>query len=86
VLLLVAGLSCLTAVRTQMECVDAAREAARAAARGEPVATRIPDASVTVTTDGDLVRATVVVRWSPLGGVLPGFDVSATSVAAVEPS
>ena len=46
----------------------------------------MPGASVGVTTDGDLVRATVVVRWSPLSGVLPGFDISATSVAAVEPS
>ena len=86
VLLLVVGVSALTAVRTQIECVDAAREVARAAARGEPAATRMPDAAVTVTSDGDLVSPSVVVRWNPLGGGLPGFDITATSVAALEPS
>jgi hypothetical protein len=85
VMLLVAGLMALTAIRTQIECVDAAREAARAAARGDPVAPGMPGATVTVTTDDDVVRATVVVRWSP-GGGLPGFDITATSAAAVEPT
>jgi len=85
-LLLAVGLSALAAVRTQIECVDAAREAARAAARGDPEVARIPGAAVSLTTDGDLVRATVVVRWSPLGGGMPGIDITATSVAAVEPS
>ena len=85
VLLLATGLMALTAVRTQIECVDVAREAARAAARGDPVAPGKPGASVTVNADGDVVRATVVVRWSP-GGGLPGFDITATSVAAVEPT
>ena len=86
VLLLVVGLAALGAVRTQIACVDAAREAARAAARGEPAAERIAGASVMVTLDGDLVRATVVVHWKPFGGGLPGLDVTATSVAAMEPS
>jgi hypothetical protein len=75
----------LSAVRTQIECVDAAREAARAAARGEPVA-GLPGRTVTVTTDGDLVRATVAVHWAPVGSRLPGVDIVATSVAATEPS
>lgn len=86
VFLLAVGLMALSAIRAQIECVDAAREAARAAARGEPVASRISEATVIVTTDGDLVRATVVVRWTPIGTGLPGFDITATSVAAVEPS
>lgn len=85
VLLLATGLMGLTAMRTQIECVDVAREAARAAARGDPVAPGMPGASVMVSTDGDVVRATVVVRFSP-GGGLPGFDITATSVAAVEPT
>ena len=85
VLLLATGLLALTAMRTQIECVDVAREAARTAARGDPVAPGRPGASVTVTPDGDEVRATVVVRFSP-GGGLPGFDITATSVAAVEPT
>ncbi len=85
VLLLATGLMALTAMRTQIECVDVAREAARAAARGDPVVPGMPGASVTVTADGDVVRATVVMRWSP-GGGLPGFDITATSVAAMEPT
>jgi hypothetical protein len=85
VLLLATGLMALTAMRTQIECVDVAREAARSAARGDPVAPGRPGASVSVTTDGDVVRATVVVRFSP-GGGLPGFDITATSVAAAEPT
>jgi hypothetical protein len=85
-MLLAVGLAGLGAIRTQIECVDAAREAARTAARGDQVAPQISGATVTVTTDGDLVRATVVLPWSPLGRGLPGFDVTATSVAAVEPS
>ena len=36
VLLMLAGLTAVSAVRTQLECVDAAREAARAVARGAP--------------------------------------------------
>jgi hypothetical protein len=84
------ALTAVAAVRTQLQCVDAAREAARAAARGEPgpaAGRRVapPGAVVTVTVDGDIVRATVGTHVRPLGGRLPGFDVSATAVAAVEP-
>ncbi len=86
VLLLMVGLTALAAVRTQIECIDAAREAARAAARGEPVVSRVDGATITVGTDGDVARATVRVHSSPLGGRLPGFDISATAVAAVEPT
>jgi hypothetical protein len=88
--LILAGLTAVLAVRSQLECVDAAREAARAAARGEsgPAAgSRVAPAgsSVSVTVDGDTARATVRVRVSPLGRHLPGFEVSASAVAAVEP-
>jgi hypothetical protein len=45
-----------------------------------------PDgAAVSVAADVDTVRATVRVRVSPLGRHLPGFDVSASAVAALEP-
>lgn len=90
VLLLFAALTAVVAVRVQGECVDAAREAARAEARGEPgepAGRRVaPDgASVSVVIDGDTARATVRVRIQPLGGRLPGFEIGATAVAAMEP-
>ena len=90
VLLLFAALTAVVAVRVQGECVDAAREAARAQARGEagvPAGQRVaPDgAAVSVVVEGDTARATVRVRIQPLGGRLPGFDVGATAVAAMEP-
>jgi hypothetical protein len=87
VLLLYAGLTAILAVRTQLGCVDAAREVARAVSRGAaPTASLPAGASVSVVTDGDVVRATVRVREQPLGGRLPGFDITATAVAAVEPA
>lgn len=91
VLMLLTALTAVTAVRTHLECVDAAREAARAAARGESgvaAGTRVaPDASsVSVTNDGDAVRATVRATVRPLGPRLPGFTVEAVAVAAKEPT
>ena len=72
----------------QVRCVDAAREAARLAARGDDgsaaiAAQRIaPDgAAVQLRRDGELVVATVTAR-SPL---LPGVTIAADAVAAVEP-
>ncbi len=90
VLMVFTALTAVLAVRTQVECVDAAREAARAAARGESGHTAgirvAPDgASVNVITGGGTVRATVRVRVHPLGGRLPGIDIGATAVAATEP-
>lgn len=78
----------LTAVTMQVRCVDAAREAARLAARGDSsavaVAQRIAPtgAAVTVRQDGGLVIASVRAR-SPL---LPGVTLAAEGVSAVEPS
>jgi hypothetical protein len=87
VLLLYAGLTAVLAVRTDLGCVDAAREVARAVARGDVPATPLPSGgSVAVATDGDVVRATVHVLEHPLGGRLPGFEITATAVAAVEPT
>jgi hypothetical protein len=90
VLLLAAALTAVVAVRVQLECVDAAREAARAAARGESgivAGTRAgpPGATVSIVDSGDNVVATVRAPVRPLGGWAPAFTVDATAVAAVEP-
>jgi len=90
VLLLLAGVSAVGVVTARMRCVDAAREAALAAARGEPGVpageVAAPDAvEVSVVRAGDRVRATVQIRVRPLGPRLPGFTVTERAVAAVEP-
>lgn len=77
----------LSAVGTQIRCIDAAREAARLAARGDgdaatAAARRIAPsgAVVHVGQDGGLVVARVRAAT-----VLPGFTVSAEAAAATEP-
>lgn len=73
----------------QVRCVDAARLAARAVARGDPASTAIATATraapggarVALSSGGGQVRTTVGVRREVLG---VGFDVSATSVADLE--
>jgi hypothetical protein len=90
VILLLTGLTGVSAVVTKVRCIDAAREAARSAARGEP---GVPagqrsapsGASVTVRVDGDEVRATVHVVVHPLGPHLPGVVIDESAVAAIEP-
>lgn len=89
-LLLIAGLTAVTAVTTKAHCVDAAREAALAASRGESGAaaggrSAPPGAVVSVRVEGDEVVATVRANVRSLGARLPGIDVSASAVAAVEP-
>jgi Flp pilus assembly protein TadG len=93
VLMLVLGvaLTAVSAAGAQVRLQDAAREAARATARGDPAATRqlvaqaAPGARVTVRIVGDDVIAVARVRVHPLGGWLPGFDLTEQAVAAVEP-
>jgi Flp pilus assembly protein TadG len=93
VLLVAAGLTAVSVLLAQLRCVDAAREAARAAARGETVevarsaAARVapPAATVDVGTDGDEVRVTVSAVAGRLGGLLPTFQVTATAFALREP-
>lgn len=89
-LLLFAGLTAVNAVTTRAGCLDAAREAALAASRGEPgsaTGTRYapPGAQISVTASGDRVTATVRAPVRALGAMLPQITVSATAVAAVEP-
>jgi len=90
VLLLLAGLTAVNAVTTQLRCVDAARDAALAASRGEPgeAAGRrsAPDgAVVTVEVSGDTVHARVRAPVRALGGLVGGLTVTADAVAATEP-
>jgi Flp pilus assembly protein TadG len=93
-LLVLAGAVCaLVLVGAQLRCVDAAREGARAAARGEDGATvtRIagavaPDDAVVVVTGGDgSVRVEVTAETAPLGPLPLRVRVSAVAVARVEP-
>ena len=93
-LLLLAGVvAAVVVVGAQMRCVDAAREGARAAARGEEAAVvtglvrRIaPDGARTaVVTEGEEVRVTVSARIAPLGPVPLDVTVSAEAVALREP-
>jgi Flp pilus assembly protein TadG len=90
-LLLIAGLTAVGAVTTKIQCVDAAREGALAAARGEPgsaAAARIAPAGSAITTAADAETVTVSVRAPVrlLGSHLPAITVAAQAVAAREPS
>ena len=81
-----AGLACMVA---QMQCADAAREAARLAGRGDDggasaaMASLAPDgALLELAEPGEWVVATVSVR--PVGGLLPGVTIRASATAARE--
>ena len=83
-------LSGLSALLGEIQCTDAAREAARLVARGETeqarqVAERIaPSGStVTITVTGDTVAVTVAAR--PVGDLLPGLTTHAQAYAVREP-
>lgn len=92
---LVAALAVLACVAAQLRCVDAARAAARVAARGDgPTAVREagqrlapPGARVIVSSSGDHVEVRVSAQVRPFGAVLrvlPDIAVSGRAVAAVE--
>jgi hypothetical protein len=88
VVVLVLCLAGLTAMAMQVRCVDAAREAARLAARGDDRAAAEVSrtvgpagAGLELRRTGGRVTARVVAK-SPL---LPGITVAAEAVAAVEP-
>jgi Flp pilus assembly protein TadG len=92
-LVLAGAVAAVTVVGAQLRCVDAAREAARAAARGEPfdvvhaiAARAAPSGAGAVIADaGDEVRVTVAARIAPLGPLPLRVQVSATAVAQREP-
>jgi hypothetical protein len=90
VLLLVVGVSAVSAAGTKLRCVAAARDAALSQSRGgnggEAARRTAPDgARVEVSVDGDLARAVVSTEIKVLTRRLPGITVSATAVAALEP-
>jgi Flp pilus assembly protein TadG len=92
-LVLAGAVAAVTVVGAQLRCVDAAREGARAAARGEPVAVveelvarAAPDgASTTVSVGAEEVRVRVSARIAPLGPVPLAITVVAEAVAMREP-
>jgi len=92
-LMLAAVLAAGSAGVAKLRCVDAARSAARLAARHEPPATTLAAARsvgpegalVQLSTTGELVRVRVSARVRlPLPG-RPAVDLEATSVAQLEP-
>jgi Flp pilus assembly protein TadG len=89
-LLLMFSLGAVNAVLARMQCVDAARDAALASARGgDGTGTgqrRAPrGAAVTVALDGQRATATVRLTVHPLGRYLPSVTVTGTAVADLEP-
>ena len=92
-LVLAGAVAAVTVVGAQLRCVDAAREGARAAARGEDTALvtalasrAAPDgARTTVAVDGVTVTVTVTAEVAPLGPVPLRVPVAASAVAQREP-
>lgn len=86
---LVLAIGAVLAVAMHVQCLDAAREAARLTARGEGARAAVVAAQVAprgaqvhTRTEGD----TVVVRVQASSTVLPALDISAEAVAVLEPS
>lgn len=90
VLVLGAALSAVSVVAAHVRLQDAAREAARAAARGDlPAARRLaglvaPGGRLAVSSTGPDTVAVVHASIRPLGPLLPAFDVTERAVAATE--
>lgn len=92
-LVLAGAVAAVTVVGAQLRCVDAAREGARAAARGEAaavveavVARSAPDGAVAIVSgDADEVSVTVSARIAPVGALPLEISVSAEAVARREP-
>ena len=87
----------LSVAAAQVRVVDAARESARAAARGDSSGAAVarglevapPGSRITVSSRGDRVRAAAEGTVSGPGGLfafLPGVTVRAEAVAAAEPA
>ena len=77
----------IAAVSMQLRCIDAAREAARLAARGDLAATAVaavlapPGASMDVRRDGGYI----VARVSSRPAMLPGLVIIGEAISAAEP-
>lgn len=94
VLILITGalLSALVVIGDRVQVQDAAREAARLAARGDSAHAHAaaselaPGVSIDIGTVADEVRVRATRRAHLLVGWLPPITITATAVAAVEPS
>ena len=92
VLLMLAGLSAVRVVDARERCLDAAREVARAAARGDDAAVAragavVPGgARISIARGADEVTVTVSIVVHPLGRDLPAVTVRERAVAAAEPT
>lgn len=92
VLMLALCLSLVTTVHAQLRCVDAAREGARLASRGEDRARVVataerlgpPGATATVRRQGQLVVVSVRSTARPLTRLLPGIPVHAQASVEAE--
>jgi Flp pilus assembly protein TadG len=93
-LVLAGAVAAMIAVGAQLRCVDAAREGARSAARGEAIgaveavaARAAPAGATVVVRDGaDDVRVTVSAVVAPLGPLPVSVRVSASAAARREPT
>ena len=93
VVVLAGALWAIQAVGAQLECVDAARAAARAAARGEPLeqvrdlvhSAVQPEAQVTVSRDPEHTKVQITLQVRPAWGPeLAAVEVSASATADTE--
>ncbi len=90
-ILVVVALCAVSVAGQRVRAADAAREAARAAARGDPMtgsrlaAASAPGSTTAITRSGDRVSARVRIVVHPMGGWLPALTVVERAVAAVEP-
>jgi TadE-like protein len=91
VLLLAVALSAVTVADARVRVQDAAREAARAAGRGDLAAAHTlaaqaaPGVSVQITVTGAQVVAVAILRMHVLTSWLPPVTVTEKAVAALEP-
>jgi hypothetical protein len=91
-ILLAAASTAVLLAGERVRAADAAREAARAAARDDVAvgaqlaAAAAPGGSLTISRSGDRVEARVRVVVHPIGGWLPGMTVVERAVAAREPA
>lgn len=83
VLLALVAVAAIGVAQARVRCADAAREAARSAARGDPVPTahRI---DLAVTRQGETELASARLSYRPVGW-LPAVTIVETADAAVEP-
>lgn len=90
-LVLAVALTAVVGVAARTRLQDAAREAARVAARGDRAAALrlaadvAPGTRTTLTRDGSVIVAVVRADVQPLGGWLPALPISARAVAEIEP-